>query len=268
MPNTFIYSVILPSQAGILGLSGLVAGLLAGILGIGGGNVLVPILLLLGYAYAPAVATSSLAIVLAAISGTWQNWRMGYLKPSQVILLGLPGVYTAFWAAGLVNDTPTYILKGAFGVLLLLSIYFSIWRDRLKQQENTPKKISPWISRILTGGLAGFLAGLFGIGGGVVMVPLQMWFLGETIKVAIQTSLGVIVITAVAACWGHAREGNVLWLEGLILGMGGLLGAQVSTRFLPRLPENIVRLCFSFFLLLLSLYFFVQSWQDYENFLR
>lgn len=96
------------------------------------------------------------------------------------------------------------------------------------------------------------------------MVPLQIVLLRETIKVAIQTSLGVIVITAISACFGHAIQGNVLWLQGIILGLGGLLGAQISTRFLPKLSDQTVSLMFRIFLVILSVYIFKQAWVQSE----
>lgn len=253
----------------ILAIAGLVSGLLAGLLGIGGGTVLVPILITLGYGYAQAVATSALAIVMTSCSGTIQNWRMGYLKWRQVLFLGVPGILTAFFGAALVNQTPKYILEAAFGVLLLSTIYLTNLRQKLVLQEANQviprKKLNLVPARILTGGAAGFLAGLFGVGGGVIMVPLQMLFLGEKIKLAIQTSLGVIVITSISACLGHAREGNVLWLEGIVLGLGGLIGVQISTRYLPKLPDRIIQISFSIFLLILAFYFFLRAWQGYIN---
>jgi uncharacterized membrane protein YfcA len=137
-----------------------------------------------------------------------------------------------------------------------------------------------WLARTLTGGAAGLLAGLFGIGGGVILVPLQILLLRETLKVAIQTSLGAIVLTATAATLSHAGLGNwmanalgfgdgtirqnVLWIPGLILGAGGLVGVQISTRTLPKLPDEIVGLLFRTFLAGLSLYVFWQAWQDYQ----
>ena len=61
--------------------------------------------------------------------------------------------------------------------------------------------MNPLLARgIILAGTAGFLAGLFGVGGGVVMVPLQILLLKEDIKTAIQTSLGAIVITGLSAC--------------------------------------------------------------------
>ena len=94
------------------------------------------------------------------------------------------------------------------------------------------------------------------------MVPLQMLFLGEPIKVAIQTSLGVVVMTAISASIGHTLSGNVIPVVGVVLGLGGLVGAQVSTRLLPKLPDHIISLIFRVFLGVLALYIFWQAWQQ------
>ena len=143
---------------------------------------------------------------------------------------------------------------------------------RLTKRSSRNQASSLVAARIFTGGAAGLLAGLFGVGGGVIMVPLQIVLLGETIKGAIQTSLGVIVITAISACLGHAVHGN-LWLTsdslfeqkivigGIIMGMGGLLGAQLSTRLLPKLPDEIITIAFRTLLAILAVYIFWQAWR-------
>jgi len=271
------------SELLILGAAGLFAGILAGFLGIGGGTVLVPLLLALKYAPVQAVATSSLSIVITAISGSVQNWRMGYLSFSQVAGIGFPAAITAQIGVYLAGIFPPYLLLVTFGLLLWLNIYLVEVRKRLKGEEsssvtayrlpvtnsqlpnNSNILFNPIFARIATGSAAGLLAGLFGVGGGVIVVPLQIVLLGENIKTAIQTSLGVIVITAISATAGHAVRGNVLWVIGLILGAGGLLGAQISTRFLPRLSDRTISLAFRSLLAILSFYVFWQAWQKFNR---
>ncbi len=247
---------------------GLVSGILAGLLGIGGGVILVPFLVTLGDTAVQAVATSSLAIIITSVSGSVQNWRMGYLDFKRVIYLGLPSLVTAQIGVYLASRIEAYLLLAMFGMLLLINIYLVDLRKRLTTKEGARKtpQFNPVISRLVTGGAAGILAGLFGVGGGVIMVPLQMLLLGEQIKVAIQTSLGVIVLTAIAACVGHALEGNVLFLKGIVLGVGGLIGVQISTRALPKLPDQAVSLIFRSFLGILSIYMFWQAWRSYQSF--
>ena len=266
---------------------GLLAGLLSGVLGIGGGIVLVPIIKTLGYAPVEAVATSSMAIVMTSVSGSIQNYRMGNLALRKVILLGLPSFFTAqigVWLAGLF---PAHLLLAAFSIFLIINIFLANLRkilinknglkndlekrypppleklsdDRVESSLN--HKLNPFAARILTGGVAGVLAGLFGVGGGVILVPLQMLLLDEKIKSAIQTSLGVIVLTSISAAVGHATKGNVLFLEGIILGIFGLIGAQLSTRFLPRLPNRIVNLSFTTLLVITSIYMMSQAYEVY-----
>ncbi len=242
---------------------GLFSGLLAGILGIGGGTVLVPIIKSLGYTPVQAVATSSLAIIMTSASGSFQNWRAGNLNFKRVILLGLPSLLTAQIGVWIASAIAPYILLTAFACFLIANIFLSNFRKRVVAKGDNQKQSihNPLLARLLTGGVAGLLAGLFGIGGGVILVPLQMLLLGEKIKSSIQTSLGVIVITSISACIGHASRGNILWLPGIILGTGGLIGAQISTRFLPRLPDRIVATSFNILLGLLSIYVFYQAHQ-------
>lgn len=279
-----------------LAIGGLVAGILAGVLGIGGGVILVPLQVSLGIPPVQAAATSNLSIVMTSIAGSIQNWRMGMLDLKRVILLGIPALLTAQVGAIIASRLPSYLLLAAFGVLLLANTYLVQLNKKvvIQAQElgadvsdaehlsgtESSGQMSPWLARALTGGTAGLLAGLFGIGGGVILVSMQILLLKETIKVAIQTSLGAIVITAVAATASHAGlsdwiwnglgfgdgtiHQNVLWIPGLILGTGGLIGVQISTRTLPKLPDETVSLLFRGFLVILSLYIFWQAWQGYR----
>lgn len=250
--------------------AGFFSGLLAGLLGIGGGIVLVPVLVGLGFSPVQSVATSTLAIVLTATSGTLQNLRMGAFDWRRIVAIGIPammstqvGVYLARWFE-------PQVLLLTFGGLLLTNIYLFEVNKRVVNGSTPGKPVmvargdrpfwvsSSLLSKVMIGGIAGILAGLFGVGGGVIMVPLQVLLLQEPIKVAIQTSLGVIVLTSVAACLGHGS--NVLVSPGVLLGLGGILGAQISTRFLPKLPDWVVDIGFRTLLFILASYTFWKAW--------
>jgi len=251
---------LLSNHLFLLGGAGFVAGLLAGLLGIGGGTVLVPLLVTLNYTPLQAVATSSLSIVITSLSGSLHNWRRGYLRPQAVLALGLPALASAQIGVLLSDRVPPQLLLLAFGFLLLTNLGLMQWRLRLGSGELAPAGgMNPALVQLLSGAAAGFLAGFFGVGGGVILVPLQMVGLGRPLKEAIQTSLGVNILTALAAVAGHALQGNVLWRGGLLLGAGGLVGAQITARWLPRLPARVVNLCFSALLLSLALYTFGQA---------
>jgi len=250
----------------ILAIGGLISGMISGLLGIGGGIVTIPLMVTLGYTPVEAIATSSLFIAIAAISGSVQNWLMGYLNWEKIIYLGIPAFLTTGIGVYFANLIPPHIILFTFGIILLANIYLIDLRKQLAAVEihSTETTFNPIISRIGTGGSAGVLAGLFGLGGGTIMVPMQMLLLKEEIKVAIQTSLGVIVITALVACIGHTLKGNILFIPGIVLGCGGILGAQISTRTLPKLPDSTVSLVLRIFLGILSIYIFWQAWVSYQ----
>lgn len=251
----------------ILTAGGLLAGIVSGLLGIGGGVILVPILIVLGFEADRAVGTSSLAVVIIAFSGSIQNWRMNKLDFKRILPLGLPALFTAQLGATLAEFFPAYILLTTFGLMLLITIYLIGVRKNLTINQVTKKekknRFSPSAIRIITGGLAGILAGLFGMGGGSIMVPSQVIFLGEPIKVAVQTSLGVVVINSLASTVSHFLYNNVTFNAGFLLGIGGIIGSQISTRMLPKLPDKLISFLFRSLLILLSLYVFWQAWQLY-----
>jgi uncharacterized protein len=249
----------------LLLLLGTLTGTLSGLLGIGGGLLMVPALTIFGVPLVQATATSLVGVFLSALSGSVQNLRMGELNWRVSLILAAFGIFTAQAGAWLGDRIPDGWLSLAFAALLLLTIYLMNLRQSLKTRPLTrssapslashpdrlPIRFAPTAG---IGLLAGLLSGLFGVGGGLVMVPLQMLFLREPIKSAIRTSLGAIVAIAISALAQHAWNDNVLWIPGLCLGLGGIVGAQLGSRLLPRLPDRTVNLMFRVTLILLAVY--------------
>jgi uncharacterized membrane protein YfcA len=235
-----IYSL----QGLTLSLGGLIAGCLAGVSGIGGGLLLVPLMVSVGLTPVQAIGTTTFAKLMIAASGSWQNWRMGNLDFQRVATLGLPSLVSAQMGAYVANRLPSYLLLSAFGGFLLANICLIDLRRRVNQPKQTGKsQPQPWsliVWRAIAGSTAGLLPGLFGVGGGVILVPLQMMLFGETMQIAVQTSLGVVFLSSLSACIGHTLSGNVLFSEGLVLGITGAIGAQLGTRLLQKLPDAVI----------------------------
>jgi len=99
------------------------------------------------------------------------------------------------------------------------------------------RHVSWWIF-LLIGAVGGFMAGLFGVGGGVVMVPLLVMFAKLTQRIAAGTSLAVIIPTALAGSLSYAIDGNVDWLAALIIAAGSIGGAQIGTYLLNKLRQR------------------------------
>ena len=248
----------------ILALGGIGSGVLAGLLGIGGGFIIVSLLVALAYPPIQAIATSSLVIILNSSAGSFYNWRMGYLDFRKIVYIAIPAILAAQSGVYFATNIPPYVLLIIVGCFLLFNMFLIQLRKNLATQSKG-KTISwnPIAARISTGGIAGFSAGLLGVGGGAIMVLLQMLSLDEDIKVAIRTSLGVILAATVSSCVVHASQGNVLFLQGLVLGIGGIVGTQVGSRVLPKLPDSVVSKVFCLFLAAMAVINFWQAWKSY-----
>ncbi len=95
------------------------------------------------------------------------------------------------------------------------------------------------------GTVAGLFSGLFGVGGGVVMVPLLVLWLGYGERQATGTSLAAIVVIATAAVLTHGAYGNVRVGDGLLVGGPAVLGVVAGTWLQQRTPARRVRLMFA-----------------------
>ncbi|WP_084127584.1 sulfite exporter TauE/SafE family protein [Demequina sp. NBRC 110054] len=96
--------------------------------------------------------------------------------------------------------------------------------------------------------LAGLLSGLFGVGGGIVIVPLLSLILGFDHRLAAGTSLAAIVPTAAVGVITYATHGSVAWVAALVIALGAVVGAQAGSWLLHRLPLDALRWGFIGFL--------------------
>ena len=97
----------------------------------------------------------------------------------------------------------------------------------------------------IIGTLAGLFSGLFGVGGGIVMVPLLIVWLGYGAREATGTSLAAIVLIASVAAVTHAGYGNVDVGKGLLVGLPAVGGVLVGTWLQQRVPQKAIALTFS-----------------------
>jgi uncharacterized protein len=105
---------------------------------------------------------------------------------------------------------------------------------------------------ILLGVGAGVLAGLFGVGGGILFVPILVLFFDFGQVEAQATSLLAILPTVVAGTWRQQRYGNVRWGSALIVGLGAVAGVQVGVLVAQGLPEDVLRRLFGLLMIALA----------------
>jgi uncharacterized protein len=243
---------------------GIVAGLLSGLVGVGGGVLMVPFLYFFydrpewfGYFVAPelrvvvAHATSLFVIVPTSIRGALAYHRAGLVEWRVVWPIGLSSVLAAAGAAWIAPSIPPQWLKVGFGVFLVLSGL------RLAKRKAPPEPGSPdkplrlsLAVTVPTGIAVGTLSALLGVGGGIVSIPLLMHVIGLEIKRVAATSMGIIIITATAGTLTYMLTGGgqpglaagsigyvhvaaaVAMFLGAVLSVGW--GARINQRLQPR----------------------------------
>lgn len=110
-----------------------------------------------------------------------------------------------------------------------------------------------WLALASIAAAAGLFSGLFGVGGGVAMVPLLILWLGYAPREATGTSLAAIVVIAAAATVAHGAYGNVHLAEGLLVGGPAIAGVLAGTWLQQRVPQRAVRLVFAVLLLVVAI---------------
>ena len=114
-----------------------------------------------------------------------------------------------------------------------------------------------WLTCLGIGLIVGLFSGLFGVGGGTIIVPLLVLILHFDQRLAAGTSLAAIVPTATVGVISYAFTGSVAWIPALILAAAAVVGAQVGTWLLPRTPITALRWGFVGFLVLVIVGLFI-----------
>lgn len=107
------------------------------------------------------------------------------------------------------------------------------------------EKIS-WLPVALIGGLAGIMSGLLGVGGGVVIVPLLVLFVGFSQHQAHATSLAAVIPIASVGALTYAWEGEIHFGYAALFAVGSLVGAPLGARLMSRMSESRLRTVFGF----------------------
>jgi len=203
----------------ILAAIGVVGGLLSGTFGVGGGVVMVPLLIWFGgLDQRRAAATSLVAIVPTAIAGTASYLAQGELDIVAGLLVAAGGVAGSLIGARLLKRLPIGWLRWLFIALLLVVVVQTILEPPMR---GAGLVLSPWsiVGLVGLGLVMGMAAGLFGIGGGVVAVPVLIALFGMSDLLAKGTSLLAIVPTAVSGSIANLSNRLVRLSDGLVVGL-------------------------------------------------
>lgn len=225
---------------------GLAAGYLSGLFGVGGGIVVVPALMLLGFSQRLAAGTSVAAILPTAVVGAISYALSGNVDWIAGALLAVGVVGGAQIGTYLLARIPKGPLFWSFIGFLIITVV-SLWI--VVPQRDDVIALNPWtaIALCIVGVITGVLSGLLGVGGGIVVVPVLMFFFGASDLVAKGTSLLMMVPGSVSATIGNARRRNIDVRAAAFVGITaclasplGLLTATAITPFWSNVAFSVL----------------------------
>lgn len=252
-------------------LLGFVVGGYGSMVGVGGGFILTPIFLLAHIAPKDAAGTSMAVVLANAASGAWSYFRQKRADVHTALVFAAAGIPGAILGA-LIDQ---YIPRRTFAVLYALlcavvGAHILITADPRRRPVDGAttatgvERERAWgtivrdfvdaegtrhtYSYSLYWGIAlsfgvGFLASIFGIGGGVVHVPAMVYLFSFPAHVAIATSTVIIALTSLFGAASHAYYGDVLYAPAIAVAVGAVLGAQVGARLARTIkPAPLLRL--------------------------
>jgi len=250
-------------------LLGAFVGTLAGLLGVGGGLIIVPILVAIfsslnfdaNIIMHLALGTSLASILATSISSVYSHHKhRAVIWPTAFKLT--PGILIGAWSGALFASVlNSDILKPVFAVFELLVAVYMLMEIKLNQHQNTPSIINNGLS----GSVIGFISSLVGIGGGTMSVPWLMWY-GSSIHKAIATSAALGFPIALSGSlsylytgWGHQHlpdnSTGFIYLPAL----GGIIissifFAPIGARMAHNLEVKKLKKIFALLLITLAIY--------------
>jgi uncharacterized membrane protein YfcA len=249
--------------------AGLLAGFAGSMLGLGGGFIMVPVLHIgFGLEMEFAVGTSLAIMIFTAASSAAGYWRQGRIDTRLarfLVITAIPGVVCGALIADAVDRTT---LKIIFGAALSLAAVRMVTGKKALASHGFKKHVLPCrivdregtvfeynVNLVLTmifAGVAGLSAGLLGIGGGIINVPV-LTFAGLPIHLAVATSCFIIIFNAITGAVSHAFLANINYGLAAAIVPGAIIGAQLGAMAGKRVKPDKLRLILGIALLLLAL---------------
>jgi len=244
----------------------LVISLVFSMFGRGGGEFYLPtVVTFLGIPFYTAAGVSLFLIFLQGASMVFvYSARNKLLDWKLAFVLAIAVASMAFWGGFISHGIPAIYLKALFAIFLLISAYFMLKRKKVSARKGM---VGVW-HREFSGGsydvnllyvilpvaLAAFVAGMVGISGCGLIIPICILLGGVPLSIAMGTNTFLVLTSSSMSFLGHVLKGGFDWKLCLILGLMVLLGSQIGSRIHTRVNENFLRIGFVVILVVASLW--------------
>lgn len=228
----------------------LVASTIGTMTGFGTSTIMVPVLSL--FLPLPLVL-----LFVGVIHWSGDIWKMLFFKKGfnwkLILLFGIPGIITSFWAARLPLTLPEELLQRSLGLFLVLYVAFLWFKPTWKMKPSNS-------NALLGGGLSGFFSGIFGVGGAVRSTFLSAYDLPKSVFLFTSGVIGLLIDSSRVTQYfisGTRVDGSLLLALVLCIPTS-LLGAYFAKKLVDIIPQQSFRLFIAIALLLVGLrYLFI-----------
>ncbi len=238
-------------------LIGFLAGIFGGLVGLGGGVIMIPLMVgVLKLDQHKAHGTSLVALMFTGISGAVAYGMKGTVDVTASVLMAATAIVSARTGAYFAHSLPESKLKQSFGGFLIFVSVLMLLKPYLPALAGTATGWPTIIVLLLTGIFTGFFSGMMGVGGGTIMVPAMVLLAGFDQHLAQGSSLLAMVPAGSVGAYAHWKLGNVRTavLTGLIPGV--LIGTYLGGTFAHFLSDRFLTVIFALVLIWTGINYF------------
>ncbi|MCK4236835.1 MAG: sulfite exporter TauE/SafE family protein [Candidatus Krumholzibacteria bacterium] len=250
----------------ILISGGFLAGTLGGLLGIGGGILIMPVLrFFVGLSPVYAAGTCIAPVFFTTLGGSIRHYKLGHIKIKSLIPVIIPGalstivfsiLFSHFTGKATWLDLGTGLVFSLISIRMIIDGSLDFLGKKVEQAAKTEMR-GQLVEKITIGGLAGILPGFFGIGTGAVLVPAFTLVLKSPIKIAIGSSLACFSVNAFLSAAMKLQQGFVNTDVILPLCLGTFIGSYIGAKLNKRFPSPLLKVMFGVLFIYIALKYFL-----------
>ena len=237
---------------------GFAAGILGSMIGLGGGIIVVPVLTFLWFPPTAAASNSLFAALSNAIASTISYSRQKRIEYPLGIKLGLLSIPGTILGAVISTDVAPDVFKILFGFVLIASAMYIFFRKKFETKEKTISK-QMIVFAVGASFFAGIISSFFGIGGGIVFVPLMVVGMGMAMKKAAPTSQLILLFASLSGVVTHSVLGHPDFTQAGFLAIGSFIGGLVGARLSLDIKERYLQILVSVVILIAAAKLFFDS---------
>ena len=240
---------------------GFAAGVLGSMIGLGGGIIVVPVLTFFGFSPTLAASNSLFAAFSNAVASTISYSRQKRIEYSLGLKLGLLTIPGTILGAYMSSDVTPEIFKILFGFVLIASAGYILLRKKIESREKNLSKLM-MVFAVGASFFAGIISAFFGIGGGIIFVPLMVVGMGMAMKKAAPTSQLILLFASFSGVIVHTILGHSDFLQAVLLSIGSFAGGLVGARLSVDINEKFLRILVSVVIVAAAIKMFFDSLGD------